>query len=307
MLRRAGLLVLVGALYVALTFRAPTAFANHQSEVVCVQKTGICLVVVIDHGTPGSGNAGGDTDDVSQGEAICRVSTGEVPCHDKEYGWFSQADGCYYRQADPQPPAEDPIWEGRHPAGAVYLATCLGTPGTGGGFVWWADPPPGFGGTSATPGQLANEAVRRMRLRGPEIGIVPEPGKVGLVGLPVWMWTAVTPQTRGPVSVTASVPGLSVTATATAQQVAWSMGDGRTVVCDGPGSPYEDRFADRASPTCGHTYTRTSAREPGAAYTVTATTTWRVVWAGGGQRGELSLDRSSTVALRIGELQVLVQ
>ena len=277
--------------------------ADDGPEVVCDPTTGACLVVVSDPGQPGESR----TEPSTPGNAPCAGPSGHVPCYDREYGWFSQADGCYYRRADPQPPADDPVWAGRYPDGAVYLATCLGTPGTGGGFVWWADPPPGFGGTSATPGQLANEAARRMRLGGPDIGIVPEPGKVGLVGLPVWMWTAITPRTWGPITVTASVPGMSVTATASAEKVTWSMGDGHSVVCDSPGTPYEDRFGGRSSPTCGHTYTRTSARQPGEAYTVTATTTWRVVWTGGGQRGELRLDRSSTVALRIGELQVLVQ
>ena len=295
--------VLLATTLAILLSAAFPAAANHETELACDQKTGICFVVVVSHTVPGkSASPATDVPD-----AACQAPGGEVPCYDDEYGWFNEADGCYYRQAEPQPPSSDEVWEGHHPDGAVYLATCLGTPGTGGGLVWWPDPPPGYGGTSATPAQLANTAVRRMRLHGPEIGIVPEPGKVGLVGLPVWMWTEVSPRTWGPVSVTASVPGLSVTATANAQQVAWSMGDGTTVVCDSPGTPYEDRFEARSSPTCGHTYIRTSAREPGESYTVTATTTWRVVWAGGGQRGELQLDRSSAVALRIGELQVLVQ
>lgn len=282
------------------------AAADHQTKVACDAYTGICVVVVVDHGTPGE--QGGDSSAGNgSASALCRGPAGPMPCYDPAFGWFNEADGCYYQQASPQPPADDPVWEGHFPDGAIYLSSCPGVPGTGGGYVWWPDPPPGYGGSSATPAQLANEAVRRMRLSGPAIGIVPEPGKTGLVGLPVWMWTQVTPRTWGPLSVTASVPGLSVTATATAQRITWSMGDGHTVVCEGPGTPYEDRFGGRSSPDCGHTYTRTSAREPDAAYTVTATTTWRVDWAGGGQRGELTVDRSSTVRLRIGELQVLVQ
>ena len=280
------------------------ASAGDKTELICDLKTGICFVVAAGDGTPGSSTV--ETEPV--GVATCTGPLGTVACYDRQFGWFSQADGCYYRQVDPQPPAGDAIWAGRYPAGAVYLATCPGVRGgTGGGFVWWADPPPGFGGTGVTPAQLATEAVRRMRLDGPAIGIVPEPGKVGLVGLPVWMWTSESPRTWGPVSATASVPGLSITATATARQVSWSMGDGSTVVCNTPGTPYEDRFGARSSPTCGHTYTRTSAREANETYPVTATTTWGVSWVGGGQRGSLELERSSTVGLRIGELQVLVQ
>ncbi len=280
-----------------------SALADHKTKVSCTANTGICIVVVVDHATPGS-----DADGSAQREpSACQGPSGLLPCHDPNLGWFSEADACYYQRLRPQPEETDPLWEGHHPDGAVYLAVCPGTPGTGGGYVWRPDPPPGFGGAAATPAQLANEAVRRMRLEGPGIGIVPEPGKVGLVGLPVWMWTEVTARTWGPNTVTASIPGLSVTATANAEQVSWSMGDGRTVVCRTPGTVYQDRFGDRSSPDCGHTYRRSSAREPGAAYTVTATTTWRVRWTGGGQRGELTLDRSSTTRLRIGELQVLIQ
>lgn len=296
-----------GLLSAILCLSFTPAAADHKNDVVCDPYTGICIIVAVDHGTPGSPGDDGTPKGAGSGSASCRGPAGDMPCYDPAFGWFSEADGCYYQRASPQPDGGDPIWDGHYPDGAVYLAVCPGTPGTGGGFVWWADPPPGYGGTNATPAQLANEAVRQMQLRGPDIGIVPEPGKTGLIGLPVWMWTRVSAQTWGPNSATASVPGVSVSATANAEQVTWSMGDGHTVVCENPGTPYEDRFGARSSPTCGHTYTRTSARQPGEAYTVTATTTWRVVWAGGGQRGELQLDRSSTVALRIGELQVLVQ
>ena len=74
-----------------------------------IQKTGICLVVATSPGSPG--NDGTSTKDRS-GSASCRGPAGEVPCYDREYGWFSQADGCYYRQVDPQPPADDPVWAG---------------------------------------------------------------------------------------------------------------------------------------------------------------------------------------------------
>jgi hypothetical protein len=302
MLRR-QLIVALLCLPALVSISNPAA-ADGKPNLVCDPKTGICLVVANSPGRPGNdGSPAADGSDT----ASCRGPSGAVPCYDPEYGWFSQLDSCYYQRAHPQPPPGDPVWGGRYPDGAVYLSTCLGNGGTGGGFVWRADLPPGFGGKSASPAQLANEAVQRMRLRGPDIGIVPEPGKTGLVGLPVWMWTKVSPQTWGPNTATAAVPGVSVSATANAREITWHMGDGHNVVCDSPGTPYEDTFGADSSPTCGHTYTRTSAQEPGEAYTVTATTTWQVVWAGAGQRGELQVDRSSTVRLRIGELQVLVQ
>jgi hypothetical protein len=39
---------------------------------------------------------------------------------------------------------------------------------------------------------------------------------------------------------------------------------------------------------------------------VTATTTWDIQWAGGGEAGQLTETRSSSLPVRIGELQVLV-
>jgi hypothetical protein len=292
------------ALSLAILFLiAIPARADQKTEVVCDPYTGICVVVVVGGGSdPGSGTSPG-----TSGVATCHGPTGEIPCYDPAFGWYSEVDGCYYQKANPQPRADDPAWQGHYPDGAVYLASCPGVTGTGGGLVWRQDPPPGFGGANITAAELAIQAVRRMQLLGPDIGMVPESGKVGLVGLPVWLWTEVSSRTWGPISVTASVPGLSVTASANAEQISWRMGDGHTVVCRSPGTPYADRFGGRSSPNCGHTYTRTSARVPGGAYPVTATTTWRVVWVGGGQRGELTLARSTTTRVRIGELQVLVQ
>jgi hypothetical protein len=120
------------------------------------------------------------------------------------------------------------------------------------------------------------------------------------------MWTAVTPTTWGPVTATASVPGLSVTATGRAQRIVWSMGDGSSVTCTGPGTSYTPSLGGRGSPTCGHVYQRSSAAQPQATYPITATTTWQVTWTGGGQNGVLTVTRTSTATVSIGELQVLV-
>ena len=50
------------------------------------------------------------------------------------------------------------------------------------------------------------------------------------------------------------------------------MGDGSTVTCDGPGTPYQAETDPKASsPDCGHTYLRSSARESGQAFVVSAT------------------------------------
>jgi len=84
------------------------------------------------------------------------------------------------------------------------------------------------------------------------------------------------------------------------------MGDGEAVTCASPGTPYVRSEGSVMSPSCGYRYERSSAQQQGAAYTVTATTTWAVTWSGGGETGALTVTRSSTAQVRIGELQVLV-
>ena len=304
MLRRAAsFLALIFAL---LATALPAAAAG---DVTCPVDLPNCIVTAGSPGSPGPAGGGIATEAGSDGGSrVCRLPHRGtvVPCHDETWGWFSNLDGCYYRLRDPQPPATDPTWQGRHPDGAIYVVTCMDrvAPGTNGGWTWLAAPPDGFGAPSVTPGELAQQAVDQMALTGPAIGTTVGSGELGVVGVPVWLWTEVAPQTWGPTSATASVPGLSVTATARATQIDWDMGDGSRVVCANPGTPY---VAEQVhSPTCDHTYVWPSIDEPGEAYTVTGTTTWSVSWSGGGTSGSLTVTRTAQTSVRIGELQVLV-
>ena len=60
------------------------------------------------------------------------------------------------------------------------------------------------------------------------------------------------------------------------------------------------------SPDYGHTYRRSSAHRPSEEYPVSATSSWTVEWAGGGQQGSIDLDLTGTTTVRVGEVQVLV-
>lgn len=305
MLRRAASVVALATLLVA-----PTLPAAAAGDVTCPVDLPNCIVTVEDPGSSGSATGGPTTQTGSTtGARVCRLPLRGtvVDCYDDNWGWFSNVDGCYYRVRDPQPPAADPVWQGRHPDGAVYVVTCMdafGGPGTNGGWTWLASPPDGFGAPSVTPGELAQRAVDQMALTGPSIGTTVEGGELGMVGVPVWLWTEVTPMTWGPTTATAAVPGLAVTATAQAIQIAWDMGDGTTFVCANPGTPYIS--GEVHSPTCEHVYTWPSIDELGEAYTVTGTTTWSVSWTGAGTSGALTVTRTAQTSVRIGELQVLV-
>jgi hypothetical protein len=161
-----------------------------------------------------------------------------------------------------------------------------------------APPPP------PDPATLAQQALAKLTLLPPDIHVTPGIGMTGLVGLPVWLWSGTVADTWGPLTATAEVPGLAVTAIATVSYVEWQTGDGRRVVC-GRGTPYQERYGKAPSPDCGHTYDRPSVGRPGEAFRLTATSHWKVVWYGGGQGGEFDLTRVSNADLRIGELQVL--
>ncbi len=224
-------------------------------------------------------------------------------------GGASDPNACRYELADPQPP---PGTDG-HPAGtgAYYMAICpTGDGGVSSRLVWLETPPADLG---PSPEELARRALAQIRLDGAQIGIAPSPDGAGLVGLPVWLWTAVTPNTWGPISAS-DTDGLTVTITAQATHIVWDMGDGNSVTCTSPGTPYDSSYGSQPSPTCGYPragdstpgYQAPSRTQPDGVYHITATTHWRVDWSGGGQSGVLVATRTAHTTVRIDELQVVI-
>ncbi|MCM2430963.1 hypothetical protein [Streptomyces sp. RKAG337] len=270
-------------------------------------------------GDPGSGGGGGG------GSAKCVIhwkkpngqEYGEVPCYEAGVGWFNFQDECYWDVLNPQPAANAEEWQWGNGApadaadrakGKAYNVIC---PGIGrelaGGTIWSLNPPPGFGG-GPSPEELAREAIKKMRLLGPQIGTAPGAGKTGIVGMPVWIWNVKTDRTWGPVSASASAAGLTVTATANVKKIVYSMGDGGGVTCTSAGTPYKESYGGNTSPDCGYRYTKTSGGKSGNAFSVSAVTTWTVHWAGGGQQGDITTTRASGgVQLAIGEAQVVAK
>ncbi len=153
-----------------------------------------------------------------------------------------------------------------------------------------------------SPAELARRAREQLRLPTPTIAASPTGDQ--LVNLPTWLW--LTDGWRS-VSESASVPGVSVTATATPVLVTWSMGDGAAVTCSGAGTPYRSGGDPKASsPDCGHTYRTSSAGRVGQAFPVTATVHWTVSWSGGGQSGTFAgLTTTGHAAFRVAESQAL--
>ena len=162
-------------------------------------------------------------------------------------------------------------------------------------------------GKQAAPGVdprlLAVQAERSLRLPDPQLQFSPDGPAV--VNLPTWLWVAAS--IWHPESVNASAGGVTATAVATPVSVTWTMGDGSTVVCNGPGLPYVPTEApDTQTTTCEHTYLESSVNQPSpdgdsndGSFTVTATVNWSVSWSavgapGGGPLPSLTTASSSS-------------
>lgn len=232
---------------------------------------------------------------LATGKRVCMNGSQVVPCKSAQGTWFSPR-GCYISPVDPPLDFSDPNWQG-HTDGSLWYCRIAGA-GTGTAYIiWFADatPPP-------DPGSLARRAVAEMQLRPITIGIAPddEPGSVGLVGMPIWLW-AENPgdQTIGPISHSVSEGGFTVTATAKVDRVRWSLGDGGVKTCAGPGTPYKLKYGITESPTCGYRF------DEQGEFTVTARSDWIVNWTGIGETGSFRVYLTQNTQVVIGELNVV--
>jgi hypothetical protein len=163
-------------------------------------------------------------------------------------------------------------------------------------------PPPVDGAT------LARQARKTLLLFFPSVQTSPPYDRDQLVQVPTWLW--VTTDSWQPRSASAAVPGLSARVTATPERIEWSMGDGGTEVCDGPGKAYDTTKPDGSQATdCSHTFTRASTNQPYGTFQATATMWWRVTWtASDGSSGSLpDVYRFTDFTLRVVQAQALRQ
>ncbi|MFE7478568.1 ATP/GTP-binding protein, partial [Streptomyces sp. NPDC057575] len=124
---------------------------------------------------------------------------------------------------------------------------------------------------------MARRAVDAMRLTGPKVASPRAAGRY-VVGMPMWMWATRSTSSYGPTTAKATAGGVTVTATAKVSTIQWAMGDGTTVTCTGPGTPYTPDQGKTLSPECGHRYERSAADQQDGRYKGTATATWTVTW-----------------------------
>ncbi|WP_309098034.1 hypothetical protein, partial [Streptomyces sp.] len=159
-------------------------------------------------------------------------------------------------------------------------------------WVDLGDPPPADIENAVTPEILAELAYAEIRV--PSTKVTLAPAAATKVNLPTWAWLDAAD--FGPVSVTASVPVIGITATATARPVSLRIQPGTKDAVTYPasgvceidngriGEPYAKGKADR-TPPCGVRYLRSSGE---GTYPLQATVTWEIDWTGtGGAGGDL--------------------
>ncbi|WP_245235156.1 hypothetical protein [Streptomyces violaceorubidus] len=129
-------------------------------------------------------------------------------------------------------------------------------------WVDQGDPPPADKENAVTPEVLAELAYAEIRVPGTRVTLAP--AEATKVNLPMWAW--LDGAEFKPVSVTASVKEIGISATATAEP------------------PYEKGRADD-TPSCGVKYLRSSGD---GTFPLRATVTWEIHWTGtGGAGGDL--------------------
>lgn len=254
---------------------------------------GMCWVEATDPGRPGS-PAGGVP---QRGNGPAQQAGG----HTAGKPQFACVD-----QPWTPPPAGDPLWGGHSPSeGSLKLLICQG----GGALQGWPRVVFAPNGRpvvvpQVSPAELAEQAISEMGLSAPDIRLAPpaDSPRGATIGFPVWMWTARREATVGPIRRTASAGSITVTATATLAKIDWSMGDGATAACAGPGTEFSDERAGQPSPTCGHVYRGLVA---GGVARINATSRWEIRWSGGGQSAFRTMALTSSARLSVREIRTL--
>jgi hypothetical protein len=171
------------------------------------------------------------------------------------------------------------------------------------------DPMPPFWVTGAQPAAVtvqvnpvvvAQQAAQQLGFGSPTIEMAPPDGSPQLVRVASWLW--IDPGQWRTLTASAAAGPVTATATATPSKVVWDMGDGNSVTCDGPGTPYS--AADpNATTDCSYTWPQAGS------FTVTATVYWSVTWtatgaAGGGNLG-VQAGPAAQVPVQVTESQAI--
>ena len=160
-------------------------------------------------------------------------------------------------------------------------------------------------GGAVDPTQLALQARDSVGITRPGINTSPDANRRLYVQVPTWLWLDET--WWQPYTATATAGRVSATVTATPTAARWSMGDGGSETCDGPGTPWRPGLSEDAT-DCSYTYRHSSAGRPDDSYTLTVAVEFEVTWStnvpGGGGSLE-SVERSESRQVQVGEIQAV--
>jgi hypothetical protein len=202
--------------------------------------------------------------------------------------------------------------------GSWFFLQCSNAPSATGVLQWV--PAPTAGPTAPAAGVI-ERSERAAAVRAETSIVLPNPiielnpPEFSIVNIPTWL--SLNPVAWRTFTATATAGSVSARATATPVLVTWSMGDGRTVACKGPGQAFvAEGSANLPSSNCTYSYTKSSLGEPSpdglpndAAFTITATITWAVSWNAVGVQGGgslPSLQTQSSIQRRVEQVESVV-
>lgn len=235
-----------------------------------------CIEVTIPGGEEGGG---GNTGGGGGGGAVCQDRDGsEVPCTKDGLTWWGTPRYCYAEVMVPQmpPPA------GQDADGGQWW----GCPtGTSSGLVWWAED----GEEPVDPVAVATQLRVTIPYELADARIAPPPTYHTYISYKNWLW--VESGQWHSVAGSQSVRGATVTLTATPSYVEWTMGNGDTVSCVGPGREWVKGMPENAPTNCSYAYDEMEDPK-GDTWTVSAQINYTLAWTctgncGGATSGDL--------------------
>ncbi len=187
----------------------------------------------------------------------------------------NQPYGCTYTAGGPSVTAS--LGAGGPQPGQWVFPVCAG-PGVLNPMppFWVTGAQPNAGTVQVDPVVVAQQAAKELVFASPTIEMAPPDGSPQLVEVASWLWLG--PGAWQTLTASASAGPVTTTATATPSKVVWDMGDGASVTCHGPGTPYASSEPN-ATTDCSYTWPQAGT------FTVTATVYWSVTWTATGAPG----------------------
>jgi hypothetical protein len=154
------------------------------------------------------------------------------------------------------------------------------------------------------PQQVAVDALASVTIPPPTLQTSPSANGRLYVQVPTWLW--LEPSWWRPYEATANAGRVSSTVRATPIATTWTMGDGHTVTCFGPGTEWRPGLPESTS-TCTHIYRTSSDGSPGGSFVVDATVTFEVSWTSNLSPGGTLpvITRTQRLEVQVGEIQAI--